>query len=122
MDVQGLRGVEGFSLQDIKDEIAVGGRFIQYLYCISYIIVITRKLSDVYFVYGDESTVRTGMPYTLLSLIAGWWGLWGVIWTINSLVTNLSGGIDVTDTVVAALEDDAYSQSLGQWIKREYGS
>ena len=122
MDVPGVRGVDGLSLQDIKDEIALGGRFIQYVYCVSYFIVVSRRLSDVHFVYGDESTVRTGMQYTLLSLITGWWGILGAIWTIQALITNFSGGFDVTNTVLAALEDEVYSEALGQWIKRNYGS
>ena len=50
-------------------------------------------------VKGDtnESAVVKGLPYTLLSLVAGWWGIpWGPIFTIGALYNNLKGGKDVT--------------------------
>ena len=122
MDVPGIRGLEGLSLEDIKDEIEVGGKFVQYIYCVSYIVVVSRRLSPIYFLFGDESGVRQGLQYTLLSLLTGWWGLRAIIWTFQAIYTNSTGGADVTSTVVAALEDDIRDQSLGQWIKREYGS
>ena len=48
------------------------------------------------------------MVYTLISLLAGWWGIpWGPIYTITSLVTNLRGGKDVTQHVIASLGQPA---------------
>jgi len=44
------------------------------------------------------------VPWTLLSLIAGWWGIpWGLIFTSQSLYINLRGGNDVTNEVANAL-------------------
>jgi hypothetical protein len=34
----------------------------------------------------------------------GWWGIpWGPIFTVPALVTNLRGGIDVTESMLASL-------------------
>ncbi|WP_256364380.1 hypothetical protein [Nostoc piscinale] len=39
-----------------------------------------------------------------MSLFLGWWGIpWGIIYTIQSVVTNLQGGKDVTPQVMSAL-------------------
>ena len=45
-----------------------------------------------------------GLPYTLISLLAGWWGIpWGPIWTVMTVVQNFAGGKDLTPAVLAAL-------------------
>ncbi len=38
-----------------------------------------------------------GIPFTLISLIAGWWGFpWGPIYNLEALICDLRGGEDVT--------------------------
>jgi len=38
-----------------------------------------------------------GLPYTVLSLLLGWWGVpWGLIYTPLVVITNFSGGCDIT--------------------------
>jgi hypothetical protein len=42
----------------------------------------------------------------MLSLLFGWWGIpMGILYTALALVTNLSGGCDVTDEVSALLRE-----------------
>jgi hypothetical protein len=54
---------------------------------------------------SGESTVTKGLPFTLLSLVAGWWGIpWGPIYTIQVVYNNFKGGKDVTNEVVASLK------------------
>jgi hypothetical protein len=49
-----------------------------------------------------ESPVRQALPYTIVSLLLGWWGIpWGPLHTIEALKTNLNGGIDVTSDVAS---------------------
>jgi hypothetical protein len=80
-----------------------GGRFVVYRYCFSIVILTFRRTSSVRFMRFDQSRLRPGLPYTLLSLVAGWWGIpWGPIFTIEAVRTNLKGGTDVTAAVVAA--------------------
>jgi hypothetical protein len=59
-----------------------------------------RRGSDIYFIPAGTSATSKGIGFTVLSLVAGWWGIpWGPIYTIGSVITNMQGGKDVTDAV-----------------------
>jgi hypothetical protein len=52
------------------------------------------------------------LPFTLLSLVLGWWGIpWGPIYTIQSVVINFQGGKDVTKEVLASMASAAQKTS-----------
>jgi hypothetical protein len=56
---------------------------------------------------GDNPVVK-GLPFTLVSLVAGWWGIpWGPIYTVQSIYNNSRGGKDVTQAVVNSLRGQA---------------
>ena len=95
----------GFQLQQ---EIQQGARFVLYKYCISIVIISFQRSSDLYYIRPGESTVVKGLPFTLLSLVLGWWGIpWGPIYTIMDVVLNFSGGEDVTQKVLASMMSTA---------------
>lgn len=49
---------------------------------------------------------QTRIQYTLLTLVAGWWGIhWGPIYSLQCLGTNLGGGKDGTEYFVAKAAD-----------------
>jgi hypothetical protein len=55
--------------------------------------------------WRDETGLKRGFVYSLVSLFLGWWGVpWGLIYTPMTVFTNLCGGQDVTDEVWALLE------------------
>jgi hypothetical protein len=83
--------------KEIAQWLESGGRLVVYDFCISFILITFRRTSaPVYLRSGDRGIVR-GLPYSLLSLLFGWWGLpWGVIYTPLTIVTNLRGGFDVS--------------------------
>jgi hypothetical protein len=92
------------TLADLNLELQKGGKFVVYMYCISVILLTFKRSSDVYFIRAGENAWVKGLGYTLLSLVAGWWGIpWGPVFTIQALWTNLSGGKDVTQEIVAHL-------------------
>ena len=96
-----IRGIEGMTAEQVKFEVQRGGRFVVYQYCISIVVLTFRRGTDVYFVRAGESRVKKGMPWTLLTLVAGWWGIpFGPIFSIMSLVTNFKGGKDVTGSII----------------------
>jgi hypothetical protein len=72
-------------------------RFVVFRYAISMIFFTYSGTSEIIAVgRGYRGWVR-GLPYTVTSLLLGWWGIpWGPIRTIQALVTNFSGGKDVT--------------------------
>jgi hypothetical protein len=97
-------GIEGMSPAEISFELQRGGKFVSYRYCVSAVVITFRRGSDIYFIRSGESRVTKGLLWTLLSLVAGWWGIpWGPIFTIQSLYINLSGGNDLTNEVTNAL-------------------
>lgn len=103
-----VRGIDGMSRDQLRFEIQRGAKLVCYQYCISIVILTFRRSSDVYFIPAGESAVSKGLPWTVLSLIAGWWGIpWGPIFTIQSLVTNLRGGKDLTAHFIEQMEQPA---------------
>jgi hypothetical protein len=79
-----------------------------FQYCISIVILTFRRPSDIYFLRQGENATVKGLPFTLLSLVAGWWGIpWGPIYTIQSVYNNSRGGKDVTQAVVNSLRAQA---------------
>jgi len=99
-----IRGIEGMKQGELEFEIQRGAKFVLFQYCISILILTFRRPSDIYFLRQGENAVVKGLPFTLLSLVAGWWGIpWGPIYTIQSVYNNSRGGKDVTQAVVNSL-------------------
>ena len=96
-----IKNLEGLSDNDINHELANGAKFVTFSYCISIIVMTFRRSSDVFFIKAGESTLKYSIPYTLLTLVLGWWGIpWGPIFSIGALFTNLTGGKDFTDEIL----------------------
>jgi hypothetical protein len=103
-----ILGIEGMAPDRLQFEIQRGAKLVYFQYCISVVVLTFRRSSDIYFIPAGESAVKKGLPWTLLSLVAGWWGIpWGPIFTIQSLVTNFKGGKDVTAEFSARLSQSA---------------
>lgn len=95
---------DGQSRSQLEEDVRRGGRFVIYLYCISLLVVTFRRPSAVMYVPAGQSAFLKGLPYTMLSLIAGWWGLpWGPIRTLEAVFTNLGGGKNMTAEVMRNL-------------------
>jgi hypothetical protein len=98
-------GIEGLSGTQIQLELQQGARFVMYQYCISVVILSFKRFSSIHFIRPGESAVGKGLGWSLLALVLGWWGIpWGPIWTIQALWVNFSGGRDVTNEVLAAMQ------------------
>jgi hypothetical protein len=105
-----ILGIEGMSPDQLQFEIRRGAKLVCYQYCISIVVMTFRRASDVYYIPAGQSAVAKGLPWTLLSLVAGWWGIpWGPIFTVQSLVTNFQGGKDLTTELSAHLSRAAAS-------------
>lgn len=99
-----IRGIEGMSQDQLRYELARGGRFIVFRYCISVIIITFRRISPAYFIKAGESHVGPSVRYSLISCFLGWWGIpWGLIFTPEAILKNLVGGVDVTGAVSKTL-------------------
>lgn len=102
-----LKGVDGLATEYVRDEVNRGAKFVFYNYCVSLGVVTFKRSSDLYFIRPGQGRLVQGLPFTLISLVAGWWGIpWGPIYTIESLVRNFGGGTDATVAVMQQLAPD----------------
>ena len=89
---------------ELQQELQQGGKFVMYQYCISILILTFKRSSNVYFIRHEENAIVKGLPFTLLSLVLGWWGIpWGPIYTVQSIWVNFQGGKDVTKEALASM-------------------
>jgi len=92
-----IQGIENMSSDQLRFELQRGAKIVCYQYCVSLLVITLRRSSDAYFIPAGESSVSKGLPWTLLSLVMGWWGIpWGPIFTVQSLIVNFKGGKDLT--------------------------
>lgn len=104
-----IRGIEGFSPEEVNQQLEMGARFVVFEYTISVLVLTIKSPTDVFFIRAGESTFGHSVSYTMTTLLLGWWGIpFGPIYSIMALVTNLSGGRDVTPEVIAGL-NEAYT-------------
>jgi hypothetical protein len=99
-----IKNIDGLSANDLQQEVNSGGRFIYYAFTVSLIIVTFKRTSGVYLVRGGEHALVKGIAFTLVSFLFGWWGIpYGPKYTVESIRTNLRGGKNVTDEVMATV-------------------
>jgi hypothetical protein len=108
-----IRGIDRLTPAELERELAAGGRFVLFEYCISLIAVTLRRPTDVYFLRAGQWAILRALPYIAVSLLLGWWGIpWGFIYTPLALFTNLSGGRDVTAQVKALLRSPPPAETV----------
>ena len=94
----------------LQAELQQGAKFVIFQYCISLLVITLNRSSNIYFIKSEDNAVLKGLPFVLLSLVLGWWGIpWGPIFTIQSLWVNLRGGKDVTQEVLASMRSTSQS-------------
>ncbi len=100
-----VKGIEGMSNEQLDLELNRGGKFVIFQYTISILIMTFKRGSDIHFVKHGEGTFGKALPYILITMFFGWWGIpWGPIYSIGSLITNFGGGKDVTNEVIASVK------------------
>ncbi|HVU38303.1 MAG TPA: hypothetical protein VHC95_08215 [Opitutales bacterium] len=96
-------GTEGLDAHTIRNQVDHGARFVIYQYCFSIIVMTFKRPSSVHYIKPGHSRLARGAPFSAISLLFGWWGIpWGPIYTMQALTNNFSGGIDVTNEVLAS--------------------
>jgi hypothetical protein len=68
---------------------------VEHAWVWSALLFIYRRTHIVWLRPGGSRVAR-GLRYPLFSALLGCWSLVGVFWTIQALVQNLMGGVDVT--------------------------
>ncbi|MEI2739442.1 MAG: hypothetical protein V9F01_11710 [Chitinophagaceae bacterium] len=99
-----IKNINGLSAEDLQLEVSNGGKFVHYPFTVSLVVVTFKRTSGVYLVRGNENVVKKGLPYTIISVLFGWWGIpFGPKYTLESIRTNMKGGKNVTDEVMATI-------------------
>ena len=99
-----IKNIDGLSATDLLREAEEGGRFIYFPFTVSLVVLTFKRTSGVYLVRTKEHRWSKAYPFILLSLFFGWWGIpFGPKYTIESIRTNLRGGKDVTEEVMATV-------------------
>ena len=99
-----IRNRGGLSNEDLQKEVTGGARLVYYPYTISFGLVTLKKKSDLYLVKKTENSVRKGLPFLIISIMFGWWGIPdGPQLTLKSISVNRRGGKDITEEVMSIL-------------------
>lgn len=99
-----IKNIAGLSAKDLQQEADKGGKFVYFAYAVSFLVVTFKRTSNVYLIRKGESARTKGFKYSILSFVFGWWGIpFGPKFTLQSIKTNLNGGKDVTDEVMATI-------------------
>jgi hypothetical protein len=98
-------GAEGKTIEAIFAEIGQGSRFVVHQYCISILIMSFKRAGAIHFLKEGERHWPSSLGCSAVSFVLGWWGIpWGPIWTVGTIGSNLAGGKDVTEEMMAALQ------------------
>ena len=100
-DFRSIRGLGRMTVGEMRAEVKAGARFVVFEYVLSFLIVMRRRTSPIFFVRPGESVFRHALPYNLITLILGWWSFpFGPAFTIGAIRDNLRGGHDVSAQVI----------------------
>ena len=83
------------TLTEAEREVIAGGRFATYRYCWSLIVSFKHASQPVLLRAGSDG-FGPALRYSLVSVLFGWWGIPGPVWTISTIRHNAQGGKDVT--------------------------
>ena len=94
--------VEGFSTEQLEEQVKRGGRLVYFPYTVSLILFTFKLKSELYLIKPNQKATRKGLPFLLISLFFGWWGIpFGPKETMKSLSIIRKGGKDITEEVLS---------------------
>lgn len=110
-----IKNIDGLSVQQVRDMVNQGGKFVIFPYTISIVLATFKRSSDIYFIKPGESSAKYGFGFIITNLLLGWWGIpWGPIYTIGSLAAHIGGGKNVTAEVMSSISQQAASSQGSQ--------
>lgn len=108
-----IKNIGGLSSDELRGEVSKGGRLIYYPYIISLGLVTFKKKSDLYLVRKNENPLKRSIPFLLISMLFGWWGIpMGPKLTLQSIRINKNGGKDITEEVMSILDGRALFKQM----------
>jgi hypothetical protein len=103
----------GMNPDEVRVAISEGARFLAFEYVISAILISSRRYSKLIYLRPGETYLRRALPYTILTALAGWWGVpHGIINTPSAIYRNLKGGKDFTPQILASLHQNSDTNQI----------
>ena len=99
-----------YTYNELSEDINKGGRFVEFSYIISFIWFTWKNYSKIYYIASNETAFANGWIYGLISLLLGWWGIWGLFYTPVSIWKAFKG-VDVTDMVMGRMQEHYHSSN-----------
>jgi hypothetical protein len=100
-----IRGSRPLFAEELRTRLTAGARCVRFEYCISALVFTLRRQSPVYLTNSWQDRYLRGVPFSLLALALGVWGVpWGLLWTPWAIWVNTTGGVDCTQEVLAWLD------------------
>jgi hypothetical protein len=102
------------TLDQIQNKVNNGAKFIAYSYIISVpIFMPVRRISKLYFIESGYPLSVNAMRYNIANFMLGIWGLpMGPPIMIKTIISNMRGGIDLTDDVMANITEEAVNTGI----------
>lgn len=100
-----ILNIEGLSDNDIISLVGQGGKFVQFEYVISLLVIAYKQYSDIYFIRPGQSASGIASHFTNISLLWGWWSIPGIFWTLEAISLNRKGGKDHTKELMKNLSE-----------------
>lgn len=96
-----LHAFSNVSEKEFRARLAAGERFVVFLFAVSVVVYSFRHPTKVVVLRNRSQAIRRGLPWTLLTLVLGWWSIpSGPIYTIQALAANIGGGVDVSAEIL----------------------
>ncbi|MBX9581739.1 MAG: hypothetical protein K2X87_15660 [Gemmataceae bacterium] len=90
---------------EVARRLRAGWQCVRFEHCLSFLLATVRRQSGIHLTRDWRSRCLRGFGYTAAAVVLGPWGIpWGPVWTLRAFWTNLTGGVDVTAEVLAAIE------------------
>ena len=109
-----LRGIEGYTLETLREAVEQGGRFHVFQYCIAPVIFTATSLSPAWFVPPGKSVEEIARRYNRRSLFFGVWSLRGIPTVLTCFAANRDGGVDVTGDIIRNLTRESLDHGVVQ--------
>ena len=98
-----IKNIKGLSADNLQQEVSSGGKFIYFAFTISLIVVTFKRTSGVYLIRpGENASIKGFHLHSFFSIRLVGHSL-GTEIHYRSIHTNLQGGKDVTDEVMAVV-------------------
>jgi len=96
-----LHGFSNTTEPEFRAQLISGKRYVVYQYAMSFVLYGFMHHTRIHMASSRKHAILKGLPWTLVSFLLGWWSLpGGPIFTVQCLINNLRGGLDVSGNIL----------------------